>query len=457
MIFIQTILAFIFALSILVVVHELGHYWVARLCNVKVLRFSLGMGKILYSKRCGADGTEWAVSALPFGGYVKLLDARDGGMDAIPFEDRKREFTSQNVWRRIAIVAAGPLANFMLAIVVLTGLYVHGIPEPVARLRVVPENTMAYEAGLRGGETIVAIDGTPVHNWQQVRWRISEALMEKRASVSVTYTGRSENGMETKPASVILPTDRLSIDNIDKSFAEKLGFSVELPPAVINSIEKGSVAEKVGLQAGDLVARIDGKPVRDALDLIMAIRHAPGKSLEMDVLRHGQRVAVSLIPAVQKEKDGLIGKMGARVSLMPEMTVLRYSVPAAFVEGVSGTWATSLVTVKMIGRMITGDVSLKNITGPVTIADYAGQTARAGWIRYLRFIVFLSISIGVMNLLPIPVLDGGLLLYYAVEVVTGGSIPEKVAKAGYKIGIGVLGMLLMIAVFNDVVRLFSVQ
>lgn len=457
MMFIQTVLAFIFALSILVIVHELGHYWVARLCNVKVLRFSLGMGKILFSKRFGADGTEWVVSALPFGGYVKLLDARAEGMDSIPEKDRRREFTSQNVWRRIAIVAAGPLANFILAIVVLTGLYVYGVPEPVARLREVPENTVAYEAGLRGGETIVAIDGMPVHNWQQVRWNVTEALIGKHAKVSVTYTGYGENGIKAKPVTVILPIDCLSMENLDRSFTEKLGFSVELPPAVINSVETGSPAEKAGLQEGDLVVGIDGKPVHDSLDLIAAIRNAPGKPVELKVMRHGQAVVVLLTPAIQKEKDRIVGKMGARVSLMPEMTVLRYSVPAAIVESVSRTWATSLVTVKMIGKMITGDVSLKHVTGPVTIADYAGKTARAGWLRYLRFIVFLSISIGVMNLLPIPVLDGGLLLYYAVEVVTGGAIPEKVAKTGYKIGIGILGILLIIAVFNDVVRLFSVQ
>ena len=455
MIIIQTILAFILALSVLIVIHELGHYWMARLCNVKVLRFSLGMGKVLFSREFGPDKTEWAISALPLGGYVKLLDARSDDLGTVSEEDRKREFTSQNVWRRMAIVAAGPLANFILAIVVLTGLYIYGMPEPVARLREIPENTVAYRAGLRGGETIVAIDDMPIHNWQQVRWKMTEVLMEERSAVSLTYVKHDKNDDDkTGSVTVILPTDHLSIEDVDKDFIGKLGLSVERPPAVIAAVEAGGIAEKAGLKKGDRVIGIDGNPVIDSLALIIAVRNSPGKPMALEVMRNGRPVAVSLTPAARPEKDQLVGKMDAMVSVMPEMTVLSYSVPVALAEGVSKTWETSVITVKMIGKMITGDVSLKNITGPIAIADYAGQTARAGLIRYLHFIVFISISIGVMNLLPIPVLDGGLLLYYAVEVVTGGSIPEKVATIGYKIGMGILGILLLIAVFNDVVRLF---
>ena len=455
MIIIQTILAFILALSVLIVIHELGHYWMARLCNVKVLRFSLGMGKVLFSREFGPEKTEWAISALPLGGYVKLLDARSDDLGTVSEEDRKREFTSQNVWRRMAIVVAGPLANFILAIVVLTGLYIYGMPEPVARLREIPENTVAYRAGLRGGETIVAIDDMPIHNWQQVRWKMTEVLMEERPAVSLTYVKHDKNDDDkTGPVTVILPTDHLSIEDVDKDFIGKLGLSVERPPAVIAAVEAGGIAEKAGLKKGDRVIGIDGNPVIDSLALIIAVRNSPGKPMALEVMRNGRSVAVSLTPAARPEKDQLVGKMDAMVSVMPEMTVLSYSVPVALAEGISKTWETSVITVKMIGKMITGDVSLKNITGPIAIADYAGQTARAGLIRYLHFIVFISISIGVMNLLPIPVLDGGLLLYYAVEVVTGGSIPEKVATIGYKIGMGILGILLLIAVFNDVVRLF---
>ena len=455
MIIIQSLLAFILALSVLIVIHELGHYWMARLCNVKVLRFSLGMGKVLFSCEFGPDKTEWAISALPLGGYVKLLDARSDDLGTVSEEDRKREFTSQNVWRRMAIVAAGPLANFILAIVVLTGLYIYGMPEPVARLREIPENTVAYRAGLRGGETIVAIDDMPIHNWQQVRWKMTEVLMEERPAVSLTYAKHDKNDDDkTGSVTVILPTDHLSIEDVDKDFIGKLGLSVERPPAVIAAVEAGGIAEKAGLKKGDRVIGIDGNPVIDSLALIIAVRNSPGKPMALEVMRNGQPVAVSLTPAARPEKDQLVGKMDAMVSVMPEMTVLSYSVPVALAEGISKTWETSVITVKMIGKMITGDVSLKNITGPIAIADYAGQTARAGLIRYLHFIVFISISIGVMNLLPIPVLDGGLLLYYAVEVVTGGSIPEKVATIGYKIGMGILGILLLIAVFNDVVRLF---
>ncbi len=458
MIFIQTFFAFIFALSVLIVFHELGHYWMARLCNVKVLRFSLGMGKILYSRKFGPDQTEWALSALPLGGYVKLLDARADDLSQVSPEDRKREFTSQNVWRRMAIVAAGPLANFVLAIVVLTGLYIYGMPEPVAKLREVPTNTVAYQAGLKGGETIVSIDGMPIHNWQQVRWKMTEMLMEARPAVSVGVTSSPSAGSDDSPVvperTVMLPMDQVSIEDVDKDFIGKLGLGVERPPAIIGRIVEGGTAALAGLKEGDRVVRINGEPVLDSLALVNIIRSSPGKPLALDVLRNDEPVSISLTPIAKTEKDRLIGKMDVNVSVMPAMVILSYSAPVALAEGISKTWETSYITVKMIGRMLIGDISLKNITGPIAIADYAGQTARAGLIRYLHFIVFISISIGVMNLLPIPVLDGGLLLYYAVEVVTGGSISDRIAGIGYKIGIGVLGLLLLVAVFNDVIRIF---
>ena len=237
-------------------------------------------------------------------------------------------------------------------------------------------------------------------------------------------------------------------------FIGKLGLAVERPPAIIGKTVDGGIAAQAGLKEGDRIVSIDGEPVLDSLALVNTIRQSPGKTLELDVLRNNERVRISLTPIAKTEKDQLIGKMEANVSVMPEMTILSYSVPVALMEGISKTWETSYITVKMIGKMLVGDVSLKNITGPIAIADYAGQTARAGLIRYLHFIVFISISIGVMNLLPIPVLDGGLLLYYAVEVVTGGSISDRIAGIGYKIGIGILGLLLLVAVFNDVIRIF---
>ncbi len=455
MIVIQTILAFIVALSVLVVVHELGHYWVARLCNVKVLRFSLGMGKILFSRQLGPDKTEWAISVLPFGGYVKLLDARSDDLTTVSEDDRKREFTSQCVWRRIAIVVAGPLANFILAIFILTGLYMYGMPEPVARLRAVPENTIAHDVGLRGGETITSIDGMAIHHWSQVRWKMTDALMEGHSSILLTYVKQGKNEtVKEDPVTVALPLTALSVEDVDQDFVGKLGLAVERPPAVINAVEGGGVAEKAGLQAGDRIVKVDGKPVSDALALISIIRESPNKPLTLLVVRGNQSLTIPLIPATKMEKNQSIGKMDAKIAIVPDMTVIRYDAWDALVEGVKKTWETSAMTVKMIGKMITGTVSLRHVTGPIAIADYAGQTARAGLIRYLHFLVFISISIGIMNLLPIPVLDGGLLLYYAVEVVTGGSIPEKVAQTGYKMGMGILGILFLVAIFNDVVRLF---
>ena len=248
--------------------------------------------------------------------------------------------------------------------------------------------------------------------------------------------------------------NQVSIEDVDKDFIGKLGLGVERPPAIVGKTIEGGVAAQSGLMEGDKIVKIDGEPVLDSLALVNIIRQSPGKTLALDVLRNNEPVSITLTPEAKTVKDQLIGKMDANISVMPEMTILSYSVPVALMEGISKTWDTSYITVKMIGRMLVGDVSLKNITGPIAIADYAGQTARAGLIRYLHFIVFISISIGVMNLLPIPVLDGGLLLYYAVEVVTGGSISDRIAIIGYKIGVGILGLLLLVAVFNDVIRIF---
>jgi regulator of sigma E protease len=438
---------------VLVVIHELGHYWVARWCGVKVLRFSVGMGKIVWSRRFGPDQTEWALSALPFGGYVKMLDAREQDVSGLAPEDLNREFTRQNVWKRIAIVAAGPLANFLLAIVVFAGLYSYGIPEPAPRLRAVAQNTAAFEAGLRGGELTTAINGEPVQLWSDVRWKLLQLALEKEpARLSIE---RPDAAGAKRNEAVTLRLDGLNPADLEGDFLGKLGLELARPKPVLGRISPDGPAMEAGLREGDVILETDGVPVTDALAFVELVRASPGKTLEIAGLRDGQRFSVTIVPEAYRRNEQTIGRIKAEVPMAPEMVTASDPLFAALGKAVNRTWETSVLTVKMLGKMLIGEVSWKNITGPITIADYAGQTARIGMISYLTFIAFISISLGVMNLLPIPVLDGGLLLYYSLEVLTGRPVPERFGEIAQRAGVGILMTLMAVAVFNDIVRLIS--
>ncbi|PFH08147.1 regulator of sigma E protease [Collimonas sp. PA-H2] len=454
MAFLQTILAFVVALGSLVIIHELGHYWVARLCGVKVLRFSVGMGKIVWSRRFGPDQTEWALSILPLGGYVKMLDAREQDVSGISPQDMKREFTSQSVWRRIAIVAAGPLANFILAILLFAGLYSYGEMEPTPKVRTVAEQTAAYQAGLRGDELITAVNGEPVQTWNELRWKVMQAVVDKapvKLDVRRSNPGASGGSLLD---TVSLSTAGLVTKDLEGDYLGKLGIKLAVGKPILNKVDPGGPAMKAGLREGDQITAINGVPMVDSVDFIAKVSASPGKTLTLTGLRNGNIFTLDVTPEAQPSKDGTIGRIKVELSsTMPEM-VLSSSPPLqALAKGAKRTWDSSILTLKMLGKMIVGEVSWKNITGPITIADYAGQTARIGAFSYLSFIAFISISLGVMNLLPIPVLDGGLLLYYSLEVLTGRPIPERVGAIAQRAGIGILMTLMMVAMFNDIVRL----
>ena len=455
MIFLQTILAFVIALSVLIMVHELGHYWVARLCNVKVLRFSLGMGKIAFSRRFGPDQTEWALSILPMGGYVKLLDARTEDISTLTPEERKREFTGKSVWCRIAIVAAGPLANFLLAIFLLAGLYMYGVPEPLAKLRAVPENTVAWEAGLRGGERIAEVNGMPVSSWLDVRWKLVEALMTDLPVVLEIQPAGVLSDAKSTSKTVALSIVQHRVGELGADFLDGFGLALARPPAVVGKVMSAGPAEKAGLQTSDQITHVNGEPLVDGLAFIQMVRHSPGVSLALSVIRDGKNIVLTVVPEGHEEKGSVVGRVQAEIPVTPEMVIVQHGFFSSFGNGAVKAWRTTALTLKMLGKMLTGKVSVKNITGPITIADYAGQTARAGLIRYLYFIAFISISIGVMNLLPIPVLDGGLLLYYAVEAISGRTISDRAGGIAQRVGIALLVLLLVIAVFNDLSRLIG--
>ncbi|WP_288410219.1 RIP metalloprotease RseP, partial [uncultured Herbaspirillum sp.] len=344
----HTLIAFFVALGTLVVVHELGHYLVARWCGVKVLRFSVGMGRVIWSRRFGPDQTEWAISVLPLGGYVKMLDAREQPLEDISAADLKREFTRQSVWRRIAIVAAGPLANFLLAILLFAGLYMHGVPEPVPVLRGATEQSAAYQAGLRAGDRITAINGAPVQVWSEVRWKLMQLVLEKAdARIDVERPNPAGNGK-------LLDTVTLRLGGIDSNelegdFLAKLGLALARPPATLGQILDGP-AKAAGLQTGDRITAIDGVPVQDGLAFVEKIRESAGKPLVLQGLRGTMPLQVRVTPDTVEEGDSgkRIGRIKVEVPLAPEMATISDAPLSAVAKGALRTWDTSVMIILMV-------------------------------------------------------------------------------------------------------------
>lgn len=449
----QTIGWFLFALTLLVFVHELGHYLVARWCGVKVLKFSIGFGPVLARWRVGADRTEWVLSAMPLGGYVKMLDEREDP-DAVRSEaDATRAFSRKPLSRRALIVAAGPAANFLLAVLLYAGLNLHGVPEPVARLASPEAGTPAALAGLAGGERVVSVDGAPVRSWPQFRLGLIDAAMARRPvelgveHASVRRTVRLE---------VAMPSDSA----VDRDFLRRLGLDLAAGPIRLTSVASGSAAERAGLRAGDEVASIDGNPPGRASDLVDAIRARPGVPMRFEVRRDGVLLQAEVVPQPNPsdrpgEQGRTIGRIGAGVSERSEMVEIRHGPLDALSEAVGQTWEMSAFSLRMLGKMIVGELSWRNLSGPVAIADYAGQSARVGWQAYIAFIALISVSLGVLNLLPVPVLDGGHLIYYGLEAVLRRPLPERFVEVTQRLGIAIVGAMMLLALFNDITRLIG--
>ncbi|WUR11103.1 RIP metalloprotease RseP [[Empedobacter] haloabium] len=451
----QTLVAFVIALGTLITFHELGHYLVARWCGVKVLRFSVGMGRVVWSRRFGPDQTEWAISALPLGGYVKMLDAREQDVKGLPEAELRREFTRQNVWKRIAIVAAGPLANFLLAIVLFAGLYMHGIEEPATRLAQPAPGTPAQLAGLKRDDVVTAVNGVRVTGWSELRWQLVRAAVDaKEGGDARIEVRRPSRGTFT----FTLPSAALTALDLDGDVPATLGLAIALPPPVLGKVDPNGAGARAGLRTGDAIVALEGAPVQDVGAFTQAVRAAPGRAIALDVVRDGQPLRLTITPESARADDPrkgsvTVGKIKVELLGRPDMIVVADGPVRATVKAVRRVWDSSVLTVRMIGRMLTGDVSWKNVTGPITIADYAGQSSRIGLASYLSFLAVVSISLGVMNLLPIPVLDGGHLLYYSLEVLTGRPVPERFGEIAQRLGVGLLVTLMALAVFNDVARL----
>ena len=449
----MTLLAFAGAIALLVVFHEFGHYWVARRCGVKVLRFSVGFGKVIYSKRFAGNDTEWVISAIPLGGYVKMVDEREGEVATV---DLPYAFNRQPVLRRMAIVVAGPVANFLLAIVLYWGLFMHGVPGLKPTLGDVPPGTPAALAQMQSGETLLSINGDPVPSWQELHWRLLElGLNQKTANIEA----RSANGVSLFHA---LDLSALEAKDLDGNFLDKLGLHVYQPEVlpILGSIAPDSVAHRAGLQAGDKILRANGAAMQRWKDVVEVIRAHPGLSLQLDVWRNESAIRISIVPEAVSESGKTVGKIGAGPKLdeaawQALFTEVSYAPLQALTQSLRKTWETSAISLKMMGKMVIGEISIKNLSGPITIADYAGQSAKIGWVAYLGFLALISISLGVLNLLPIPLLDGGHLLYYVAEWIKGSPVSDQTWEIGQKIGIALLGTLMVFAIYNDINRLIT--
>ena len=455
---ISTLLAFIATLAILIVVHEYGHYRVAVACGVKVLRFSVGFGRVIWRRQATPDSTEFVVSALPLGGYVRMLDEREG--DVAP-ADRDRAFNRKPLWQRAAIVVAGPAANLLLAVLLYASAHWIGLDEPKALLSAPAAGSVAERAGLRAGDWARAVSRDGV-DWQDLRsmtdlrWQITESVMQgEKLSLSVSdANGRAERR-------VVLALDSLTSQDVDAKLMQRVGLGAPFSEPVLGEVKVGGAAARAGLLAGDRVLSVDGTPIADASRLRELIRAGvagtEGKSMVWQVSRAGQTLEITVRPAAVPDGDKRVGRIEAYVGQPPEMVTVNYGPVEGLVKAVTRTWDMSALTLTMFGKMIIGEASLKNLSGPLTIADYAGQSARLGLAYYLGFLAVVSVSLGVLNLLPLPMLDGGHLMYYLFEAVTGRAVSEAWTARLQRGGVAILLMMTSLALYNDVARLLGLH
>ncbi len=447
------ITAFVFALGVLIVIHEYGHYLVARLCGVKVLRFSVGFGRPLWKVRRGRDRTEWVIAALPLGGYVKMLDEHEG---PVAPEELHRAFNRQSVWRRIAVVVAGPAANFLLAIAFYWALFVGGVQEAKPVLAAPEPGTVAEASGIARGETILKINGEAVASWQQVRWQLLQLAVERQPARLEVIDAKQRLTWRT------LDLSRFDLEGFDSDPLARLGLRLNRPDVapIIGTVVPGSVAEAGGLRAGDRVISIDGGAILVWEDVVKAVRAHPAETLQLQILREGNRIEIRLRPEAVQQNGERFGRIGAAPqvdagAMKDLVATVRYAPWPALVLAFERTWETSAFSLKMLGKMAIGEVSWKNLSGPVTIADYAGQSAQLGIGAYVAFLALISISLGVLNLLPIPLLDGGHLLYYLVEIFKGSPLSERAMELGQRLGLTLLLSLMAFAFYNDLNRLLA--
>lgn len=449
--FVWSLGGFIVTIGVLVAIHEYGHFWVARRCGVKVLRFSIGFGKPIW-RRTDKDGVEWVLSMIPLGGYVSMLDERNG---IVAPSERRYAFNTASVGKRMAIVAAGPAFNFALAILLYWVINVVGVPGMRPVIDTPLPDSVAARAGLVLGDEVTMIGDKPIPTWTELRTELIDHALD-RGSLPITVK-RADNGVLR---TVVLP---LSSVRVDPEFLfDDLGLAPFQPklPAKIEQVMAGEAAAAAGIKAGDELLRFNDQPIESWQQWAAWVRAHPGELVTLAYLRDGAEHEVKLVIGRAAENGRSIGRFGAGVAnpgdLWQDLRAVSRSGPLeALPRAVNETWRMSSLTLRMLGRMVTGEVSVKNVSGPIQIAQVAGFSAQVGWVAFLSFMAIVSISLGVLNLLPVPVLDGGHLLFYGVEALKGSPVSERAQEAGQRLGMTLLILLMGLAFYNDIARLLG--
>ncbi|GGB62086.1 sigma E protease regulator RseP [Shewanella inventionis] len=453
--FLWSLGSFIVALGILITAHEYGHFWVARRCGVKVERFSIGFGKAIWRKM-GQDGTEYVVAMIPLGGYVKMLDER---VEDVPAELVDQAFNRKTVWQRIAIVSAGPIANFIFAILALYVMYMIGTPSLKPVIDSTQSNSPAGIINVVEPQQILAVSGQKVRTWEEVNLALVGHIGDSSLSLTLAPLP-TLSGMDMPTKTVTLDTSDWKFDPEKTSPITSLGLGIYRPgiDPTIALVSPDSAAEQAGIVVGDTLTAINGEPFNDWKAFVDVVQASANKTLTMTLIRDNQMINVDVTPKAQQNADGqTIGIVGISPTQAPWPDSMRfeleYGIVDSFIAATDKTWQLVVVSFKMIGKLFTGDVSVKNLSGPISIAQGAGASASYGLVYFLGFIALISVNLGIINLMPLPVLDGGHLLYYFVEVITGKPVPETVQEIGFRFGAALLLMLMGVALFNDFARL----
>lgn len=450
---VYSVFSFVVAIGVLVTIHEFGHFWVARQLGVKVLRFSVGFGPPLKLWRSGPDQTEYVLAAVPLGGYVKMLDEREGEVDSA---ELPRAFNRKPLAVRFAIVFAGPLFNFLFAVFAYWATFVIGVTGLKPIVGEVTPGSIADHGGMHPGQEILAVDGRKTKTWESVvHTLMSEALDQDKVHFRV-------KDPQEGPVQIGLDLRGVHIDELTRGqFFDVLGFEPMRPqiPPELSQVEANGPADRAGLQAGDRIVAVNGEAIAGWRGFVEAVRNHPEQAMEVTLERDAQRIDVVLTPAAVSDNGATVGRIGAEVAPLPQaskyVVTEQYGVISALGSAVSKTYEISLFTLRMLWKMIQMEVSIENLSGPISIAQYAGSSAQIGIVEFLQFLAIVSVSLGILNLLPIPVLDGGHLMYYVIEFIKGRPVSESAQLVGQRVGLAVLFGLMVLAFYNDVARLFG--